>query len=94
MGQETLWRSPSLEGKWKDGKGDIVVSRVDYYGKTWLDLRIVRVEDGKYQHTRNGLRLTYEQLKEFIPRCVEFISQYEDEQEAKTRKGESNDDSS
>ena len=46
MGQETLWRSPSLEGKWKDGKGDIVVSRVDYYGKTWLDLRIVRVEVG------------------------------------------------
>ena len=51
MGQETLWRSPSLEGKWKDGKGDIVVSRVDYFGKTWLDLRIVRVEDGKHQHT-------------------------------------------
>ena len=64
MGQEVIWRSPSLEGKWKDGRGDIVVSRVDYFDMTWLDLRIVRIEDGVNQHTRQGLRLTYEQLKE------------------------------
>ena len=36
----------------------------------------------------------YEQLKELMPRCVEFINQYEDEQEVKMRKGETNDDSS
>ena len=94
MGQEVIWRSPSLEGKWKDGRGDIVVSRVDYFDMTWLDLRIVRIEDGVNPHTRQGLRLTYEQLKELMPRCVEFINQYEDEQETKARKGESNDDSS
>ena len=64
MGEEHIWRSVSMEGKWKDGKGDVAVRRVDYYGKTWVDLRIMNVEDGKNQHTRHGVRLTVEQVKE------------------------------
>ena len=85
MGEEQIWRSVSMEGKWKDGKGDIAVRRVDYYGNTWVDFRIMNVQEGKNPHTRHGVRLTVEQVKDMIPRLVEFCASFEDEQEKKER---------
>ena len=85
MGEEHIWRSVSMEGKWKVGKGDVAVRRVDYYGKTWVDLRIMNVQDGKNQHTRHGVRLTVEQVKEMLPRLVEFCAAYDDEKESEER---------
>ena len=37
MSEKTVWRSASMEGKWKDGKGDVRLAIVDFYGKIWLD---------------------------------------------------------
>ena len=31
MSNETLWRTSSLEGKWMNGKGDVVARRIEYY---------------------------------------------------------------
>jgi hypothetical protein len=90
MGEEHVWRSVSMEGKWKDGKGDVAVRRVDYYDKVWLDFRIMNVQDGKNQHTRHGVRLTAEQVKELIPRLVDFINEYEDQKEQQERQPEKN----
>jgi hypothetical protein len=30
MGEENIWRSPSMEGKWMNGKGDVLARRIDY----------------------------------------------------------------
>tara|TARA_R110002020_G_scaffold216353_5_gene423966 strand:- start:1582 stop:1866 length:285 start_codon:yes stop_codon:yes gene_type:complete len=90
VGEEHIWRSVSMEGKWKDGKGDIAVRRVDYYDKVWVDFRIMNVQDGKNQHTRHGVRLTAEQVKDMIPRLVDFINEYEDQKEQQERQAEKN----
>ena len=42
-----------MEGKWKDGKGDVALRIVEYYGNVWLDLRIMNTTAGKNQHTRH-----------------------------------------
>jgi hypothetical protein len=88
MGEENIWRSPSMEGKWMNGKGDVLARRIDYYQKIWLDLRIINVQDGKHQPTRHGVRLTVEQLKEILPRLVEFVNEVEDELEQEERSRE------
>ena len=78
MGETGVWRTSSMEGKWKDGKGDIALRIVEYYGNVWLDLRIMNVSDGKNQHTRHGVRLTIEQAQEMLPRLAEGIQQAQD----------------
>ena len=45
--ERTLWRTSSMEGKWKDGKGDVRLAHIEYYGKHWLDLRILNVHEGR-----------------------------------------------
>ena len=52
---------------------------------SWVDLRIMNVQEGKNQHTRHGVRLTVEQVKELIPRLVEFCAAYDDEIESAER---------
>jgi hypothetical protein len=64
--ERTLWRTSSMEGKWKDGKGDVRLAHIEYYGKHWLDLRILNVHEGRNQHTRHGVRLTIQQLEDAI----------------------------
>jgi len=85
MGEEPIWRTSSMEGKWMDGKGDVAVRRGDYYDKIWVDFRIMNMKEGKNQHTRHGLRLTVEQLRELMPRLREFLDEVQDELEAKER---------
>jgi|TARA_R100001015_G_C4483383_1_gene63206 hypothetical protein len=85
MTETGVWRSSSMEGKWKDGKGDVALRIVEYYGNVWLDLRIMNTTDGKNQHTRHGVRLTLEQAREMLPRLAEAIERAEDMREKKKR---------
>tara|TARA_R100001509_G_scaffold153873_1_gene115069 strand:+ start:461 stop:712 length:252 start_codon:yes stop_codon:yes gene_type:complete len=82
MTEEVVWQSSSLEAKWKDGRGDVRLASVDFYGKKWIDLRILR--DGK-QHTRHGVRLSIEQAREMLPRLVEAIEKAQSEEEQNDR---------
>lgn len=86
MSEITMWRTASMEGKWKDGKGDVRLAHIDYYGKTWIDLRVINTTDGKNQHTRHGVRLTLQQAKEMLPRLIEAIEECEAIEEARSRK--------
>jgi len=81
------WRDVSLEGKWKDGKGHVVLSRVDWYGIKWLDLRIMNMHraEGQTQHTKHGLRLTVKQVKELLPVLVQIVDEIESEDEKDER---------
>jgi hypothetical protein len=86
MTENTVWQSSSLEAKWKDGRGDVRLASVDFFGKTWIDLRILR--EGK-QHTRHGVRLSIEQATEMLPRLVEALEQAKANAEKEERKDES-----
>jgi hypothetical protein len=86
MSEVTVWRTASMEGKWRDGKGDVRLAFIDYYGKSWIDLRIVNTSDGKNQHTRHGVRLTLQQMKEMLPRLLEAIEECEAIEEQRSRK--------
>ena len=82
MTEKVVWTSSSLEAKWKDGRGDVRLASVDFYGKKWIDLRILR--DGR-QHTRHGVRLSIEQAREMLPRLVEAIEKAQSEEEQNDR---------
>jgi hypothetical protein len=86
MTEKVVWTSSSLEAKWKDGRGDVRLAHVNFYGKDWIDLRILR--DGK-QHTRHGVRLSIEQATEMLPRLIEAIESIKDAQEQADRKDDS-----
>ena len=86
MTENTVWQSSSLEAKWKDGRGDVRLALVDFYGKNWIDLRILR--DGK-QHTRHGVRLSIEQATELLPRLIEAIATAQDNEEKASRQTDS-----
>lgn len=86
MTEKTVWTSSSLEAKWKDGRGDVRLASVDFYGKQWIDLRILR--EGK-QHTRHGVRLSIEQATEMLPRLVEVLEQAQADAEKAERKDDS-----
>jgi hypothetical protein len=86
MTEKTVWSSSSLEAKWKDGRGDVRLASVDFYGKKWIDLRILR--DGK-QHTRHGVRLSIEQAIEMLPRLVEVLEQAQADAEKEERQDDS-----
>ena len=85
MAEENIWRSASMEGKWKDGKGDVALRLIEYYGKVWFDLRIINVSSGKNQHTRHGVRLTLEQVQEILPRIQEALEQGREMEERQDR---------
>jgi len=86
MTEKVVWTSSSLEAKWKDGRGDVRLASVDFYGKQWIDLRILR--DGK-QHTRHGVRLSIEQATEMLPRLIEVLAQAQADAEKAERKDDS-----
>jgi len=82
------YRDYSAEGKWKDGKGHVVLSLVDYYKKQWIDLRIMNTTrpEGQTQHTRHGVRLTLEQAEAMIPALERAILKGKEEREKNDRK--------
>lgn len=85
VSEKILWRTSSLEKKWADGKGDVRLAVVEYFDKTWIDLRIINVTDGKNQHTRQAVRLSLEQAQEMLPRLIEGIEAAQDAIEKKER---------
>ena len=63
------------------------MSRVDWYGIKWLDLRIMNMHraEGQTQHTKHGLRLTVKQVKELLPVLVQIVDEIESEDEKDER---------
>jgi|TARA_R110000824_G_scaffold173409_4_gene351456 hypothetical protein len=86
MSDEVKWRSPSMEGKWKDGKGLIHLRRIDYYGKKWIDIRIMNMSNTPPNFTRHGIRLTEQQAEELLPILRDTIGGMKDEREETERK--------
>ena len=85
MSNEVKWSSPSMEGKWKDKKGIVFLRSIDYYGKKWLDLRIMNTENTPPNFTRHGVRLTETQIEELIPVLRETLATMKDEREKDER---------
>ncbi len=75
-----------MEGKWKDNKGVLYLRGIDYYGKQWVDLRIMNMSNTPPNFTRHGVRLTEQQVEELIPILRELVSKMKDEREMNERK--------
>ena len=75
-----------MEGKWKDNKGVLYLRGIDYYGKQWVDLRIMNMSNTPPNFTRHGVRLTEQQVEELIPILRELVSEMKDEREMNERK--------
>jgi len=74
-----------MEGKWKDKKGIVYLRSIDYYGKKWLDLRIMNTQNTPHNFTRHGVRLTETQVEELIPVLRETLATMKDEREKDER---------
>lgn len=88
MSDDVKWRSPSMEGKWKDNKGIIHLRSIEYYGKDWIDMRIMNMSNTPPNFTRHGIRLTLEQAEEVLPILREMIGAMKDKREEDERKSE------
>jgi hypothetical protein len=75
-----------MEGKWKDNKGVLYLRGIDYYGKQWVDLRIMNMSNTPPNFTRHGVRLTEQQVEELIPILRELASEMKDKREMNERK--------
>jgi hypothetical protein len=84
------YRDWSPEKKWKDGKGQIVLSQIEYYNVQWIDLRIMNTQrpQGQNQHTRHGVRMTLEQAEALIPALEQAILKGKEEREKSDRKSD------
>ena len=85
MSDEIKWQSPSMEGKWKDGKGVLNLRSIEYYGKNWIDLRIMNMSNTPPNFTRHGIRLTLEQAEQLLPIIRDMIADMKDERENNER---------
>ena len=83
-----IWRTPSLEGKWKDGKGHVVLSVVPYYQRVWVDMRMHNMEREGTSHTSRGFRLTIGQAENLLGQLAVAIDKAKEEEEKNKRKGE------
>ena len=86
MSDEVKWQSPSMEGKWKDGKCVIHLRAIEYYGKDWIDMRVMNMSNTPPNFTRHGIRLTLEQAEEVLPILREMIATMKDKREEDERK--------
>ena len=86
MSDEVKWQSPSMEGKRKDGKGVIHLRAIEYYGKDWIDMRVMNMSNTPPNFTRHGIRLTLEQAEEVLPILREMIATMKDKREEDERK--------
>ena len=85
MSGEIKWSSPSMEGKWRDKQGIVYLRSIDYYGKRWLDIRIMNMKNTPPNFTRHGVRLTETQIEEIIPILREELANMKDEREKHER---------
>tara|TARA_R110002020_G_scaffold197254_1_gene398330 strand:- start:21058 stop:21333 length:276 start_codon:yes stop_codon:yes gene_type:complete len=84
-----IWRAVSMERKWKDGKGHVVLSVQPYSGKVWVDMRMHNMhrEEGP-THTKQGFRLSIEQAEEMVNAMQVAIMKGKEERERNERKRE------
>jgi len=80
-----IWRTPSLEGKWKDGKGHVVLSVVPYYHRMWIDMRLHNMEREGTSHTRHGFRLTIDQAEYLVGQLSVAIDAAKEQEEINNR---------
>ena len=86
MSDEIKWQSPSMEGKWKDGKGVLNLRSIEYYGKNWIDLRIMNMSNTPPNFTRHGVRLNEQQLEELLPILRDMLVDMKNKREEDERK--------
>jgi hypothetical protein len=86
MSDEIAWKSPSMEGKWKDNKGVIHLRSIEYYGKDWIDMRIMNMSKTPPHFTRHGVRLTLTQAKEMVVVLKEMVAAMQEKREKDERK--------
>ena len=60
--ERNYWEDDSKVKKWASGKGKVRLAWVKWAGRYWIDLRILRREEDGYTHTKEGIRLTPEQI--------------------------------
>lgn len=86
----------SKQHKWGRGKGKVKFTWVRWARRNWCDMRIMRRTDEGYVHTRNGIRITADQLREAIPTLIEMLEHMDahDEEEARRKKRDGEDDES
>ena len=80
-----IWRTASMEGKWKNGKGQVVLSTVDYYQRIWIDARLHNMHREGTTHTKHGFRLSIEQAEDFVNALNVAIERAKEEMEQKQR---------
>ena len=82
-----IWRTVSMEGKRKDGKGHVVLTTVEYYNRMWIDMRIHNMHrnDGEKTHTRHGFRVSIEQAEEMLTALNMAINKAKEEREINER---------
>ena len=83
-----IWRTPSLEGNWKDGKGHVVLSTVPYYHRVWIDMRMHNMEREGTSHTSRGFRLTIQQAEQLVGQLNVAIQEAKEQEEVNNRKKE------
>ena len=83
--EREYWRDDSKESKWNGGKGHVRLARVDWRGRSMIDIRIMRRTDDGYVHTRHGLRLTSDQLRDMLPSLGEMLDHIDNDEEEKRR---------
>lgn len=86
MSDEIVWRSPSMEGKWRNGRGILHLRMLEYYNRRWIDFRLMNMEKEPPTFTRHGIRLTLEQAEEMLPVLRQLIEQMKDKEEEDDRK--------
>ena len=87
--ERSYWEDDSKVQKWSAGKGKIRLAWINWRKRNWVDFRILRREDEKYVHTREGVRLSPNQLRELLPILRELIETIDNVEEEEKRKSES-----
>ena len=74
--------------KWGGGKSKVRTAWVKHRGRNWVDIRMLRRSDEGYTHTREGVRITPDQLRELMPVLAEMLDHIDNSVEQEERRKE------
>ena len=83
--ERNYWEDDSKVKKWASGKGKVRLAWIKWAGRYWVDLRILRREEDGYTHTKQGIRLSPEQVREMLPVLNELLQDIDDKIEEEER---------
>lgn len=83
--ERRLWEDDSKVQKWSSGKGKLRLAWIGWRKRNWIDIRILRREDEDYVHTREGVRVTPDQLRELLPILKELLDTIDNIEEEEER---------